>query len=212
MAASIGMSAKASGIALLPYLLATALTSISTALLTTRTCLPQKTAVAIFAITGCGIAMLAAGLLITVDAHTLSSRVTGFQIMFGIGMGLAIQQGQNALQFELKQDDLMMGMTLVQFYQSLGGAIAGAAGEAVFVEIMRAAARQTPAGVDVGQVAAAGITAFRSLPVWCLESWLSAYDGAFHATFALVCALAGLALIGSCFMKTDGLKKRKTSA
>jgi MFS family permease len=196
-------------IALLPYILACAISSVIAGIFTTRTALPQMTAIMIFSVFGCTIAIVGAGLLSSIDFHTPHSRLTGFQIVYGLGMGIAIQQGQNALQFALHKDDIPIAMTLVQFYQALGGAVGASIGNAVFLAVLRGAKPLTPPGVTVEEIITEGEMAFRRLPIPFLPSWMKAFSKANQATFLFVVGLSVVSLVGACFMTTNGWRKQK---
>ena len=88
--------------------------------------------------------------------------------------------------------------------------MAGAVGDAVFTGTLRAASPSTPSGKSADEVIAAGITSFRTLPPQYVQSWLAGYSQALSANFAFIAGLAGLALVGSCFMEMDGLRKRRS--
>ncbi|KAH9827690.1 MFS general substrate transporter [Teratosphaeria destructans] len=210
--AAMDMSAQRSAVALLPYLLSTTLTSIAVGASWQRIHLPPRIVVAALSFAGCGIAVIGAGLLTTVGPGTRETVVTGYQIIFGAGLGLAIQQGQNMLQFTLKGEELSVAMTLVLFCQMMGGAVAAAVGNAVFLAVLRKAAPKTPPGIGMEDVIHDGYRAFQALPVDYIASWLAAYGSAIRATFLLIVGLVAVAFFGAGVITFDGWRKQTERA
>ncbi|KAF2767259.1 MFS general substrate transporter [Teratosphaeria nubilosa] len=210
--AAIDMGAQRSAVALLPYLLSTTVTSIAVGALWQKVRLPPRIVVAALSLAGCGIAVIGAGLLTTVSPGTREIVVTGYQIMFGAGLGLAIQQGQNVLQFTLIEEELSVAMTLVLFCQMMGGAVAAAVGDAVFLAALRRAAPETPPEVDIEDVVNNGYRAFRALPADYIGYWLVAYGSAIRATFLLIVGLITVAFVGAGVMGIDCWKGERSDA
>lgn len=78
-----GVSAYGAGKAIIPYLLATALSSILVAILATKTCLPNQTAIALSVICGCALAVVG-GSSMTITKHTTNGgAMIAIQIVFG---------------------------------------------------------------------------------------------------------------------------------
>lgn len=64
-----------------------------------------------------------AGLVSTFEVHSGSDVWIGYQILFGIGAGIEMQQTMVAVQASLKQDDIAIGTAIIGFSQTLGGAL-----------------------------------------------------------------------------------------
>lgn len=71
------------------------------------------------------IGAVGAGLLFTIDEHTPTPRLIGYQIIFGLGLGLAFQLPVMAIQAEYadKPEYLAQASSLLTFTQLLGGVI-----------------------------------------------------------------------------------------
>jgi hypothetical protein len=71
------------------------------------------------------IGAIGAGLLFTIDEFTSSSRLIGYQIVFGAGLGLAFQLPVMSIQAEYakKPELIPQASSLLTFFQLLGGVI-----------------------------------------------------------------------------------------
>ncbi|KAH9827518.1 putative HC-toxin efflux carrier TOXA, partial [Teratosphaeria destructans] len=75
---------------------------------------------------------IGAGLITTFNENTHSGKWIGYQILFGLGLGLAMQQGPMAAQTVLARRDVPVGVSLMMFMQQLGGAVFVSVGQNVF--------------------------------------------------------------------------------
>ncbi|RMY77621.1 hypothetical protein D0864_09436, partial [Hortaea werneckii] len=84
-----------------------------------------------FAMASAIIMPIGAGLISTWTVHTGSPKWIGFQILFGFGVGLGMQQATIAAQTVLRKQDVPTGVALLFFAQQLGGAIFVSVGQNV---------------------------------------------------------------------------------
>jgi len=71
------------------------------------------------------IASIAAGLLFTINPDTSSAKVIGFQLLYGIGLGGALQNTIIAIQTEYAREEefIPQASSVVNFVQIVGGVI-----------------------------------------------------------------------------------------
>ncbi|GAA5850295.1 hypothetical protein JCM3766R1_001160 [Sporobolomyces carnicolor] len=76
---------------------------------------------------------IGAGLLYTVSPSTKNANIIGYQILCGVGLGTALQQGLFAMQAEFRDVPKLVGQAtgVASFSQFLGGTVALAIGQAV---------------------------------------------------------------------------------
>jgi len=77
-----------------------------------------------------------AGLMTIFDAHTPAVQWIWYQIIFGAGAGLAFQQAFTAIQTVLQEQDVATAIVCLSFAQELGGIVALAISQSVFLNII----------------------------------------------------------------------------
>ena len=192
-----GDSAIGSAVQLLPYIVACSIFSVFASIFVSRTGYFTPPS-----IVGCGIAVIGAGLLTTLDTDTRKASWIGFQFLTGIGIGFALYQGFMAVQAILSQSDTAIGTSLITFGQTLGGALAVSIGDATLLDSLRDSQSQLKSNVDVDEVIALGATAFRkAIPTDALVAVLGIYSSAVSKVFIAGVVLAGIAFLSSIFME-----------
>jgi hypothetical protein len=182
-----GNSAVRSGINTLPLVLSLVCSSIMAGIITKTTgyYVPQVIASSI-------IMSIGAGLLTTLTLTTGSPTWIGYQILFGFGLGLGMQQANMAAQVCLDRKDVFMGVALMFFMQGFGGSIFISVGQQVFTHSIVSKLKNV-AGLSTAAIVNAGATDLRGLvPADLLETVLVAYNEALSNTFkvAVACAVA----------------------
>jgi MFS family permease len=194
-----GASAVKSGIMNIPLVLSLVVGSIFAGFMVSR--LGYFTP---FMLAGSVTMSIGAGLLSTFTATTGHSEWIGYQVLFGIGIGLGMQQSSVAVQTILERKDVPTGVALMMLAQSLGGAVFLAVAQTIFGNSLSSHLRANISGPNGAEVAAAvinaGATGFRKVvPSEDLPFILTAYNKAlinvFYAGVGLACAsiLGGLA-------------------
>ena len=195
-------SAVKSGIMSLPFVLGLVIMGVSAGILTRK--IGYYTPWMVLSST---LTPIAAGLITTFTPHTGHSAWIGYQALFGMGIGLGMQQPSVAAQTVLSRKDVSIGAALMMFSQTLGGAVFISVGNNIFnirleqnlVKIL---------GIDVGSVAATGATDLRDMvPASLLPQVLVAYNDALRATFYLVTALTSCTIFGSLAMEWKSVKE-----
>ena len=72
------------------------------------------------------------GLISTFKTNTGHAKWIGYQVIYGYGFGLGMQQANVGVQAALSRDDVPTGTSLLFFYQYLGGAIFASVANNIF--------------------------------------------------------------------------------
>jgi hypothetical protein len=193
-----GRSVVSSAVDLLPLIVCSSVFSITSGVLVTKTLYFTPPA-----IIGTGLTFVGSGLLTTLHPGTSIADLAGYQVLVGIGLGLALQTGVFGVQAVLPAKDIPVGTSLMTFAQSLGGALGVSIGNTVLLCDFRShAAELTAAGFDIDVVIRAGATGFRAFVSGeMLAVLLEAYNHALNRVLVMACALSGVAWFATCFME-----------
>ncbi|RYP81618.1 hypothetical protein DL769_001919 [Monosporascus sp. CRB-8-3] len=151
-----------------------------------------------------------AGLISTWQPETGSPSWIGYQILFGAGFGMGLQQPMVAVQTVLDITDIPIGAALVTFLQSLGGALFVSVGQTVFGnELVKTLTKEVP-HVDSQLVVAAGATSFRAVvPPDVLPDVVLSYNKALMRTFLVSAGAAAVTIFGSSTVEWRSVKGKK---
>lgn len=150
---------------------------------------------------------IGAGMLSTFKPTTPHAQWIGYQILFGFGLGLGMQQPSLALQSTLAKKDVPTGASLIIFAQSLGGAVFTSVGSNVFNNKL-AQALQGVAGLDAAAVVQIGATQLRNLiRPELLPMVLRAYNVAIVDCFYVGVAMSCVAVLGAVWMPWVSIKQ-----
>lgn len=154
---------------------------------------------------------IGAGMLSTFTISTGHSKWIGYQVLFGFGLGLGLQQPSLACQSTLDKKDVPTGASLIIFAQALGGAVFTSVGSNIFNNKL-AQALSGIAGLDAAAVVQIGATQLRELvkPAQ-LPAVLVAYNGAIVDCFFVGVAMSCMAIFGASWMPWVSIKKNAAS-
>lgn len=163
-----------------------------------------------FMIASAIIMTIGAGLLTTLETDSNHSKWIGYQAIFGIGLGLGMQQPIIVAQTALKAEDVPSGTAIVMFAQTLGGAIFVSVGQNVFQnQLIRNLAQYAP-DEDAAKLVSVGATMLRTVVSGdSLHRVLVAYNAAITQTFYVAVAMGALSLIGPIFVEWLSVKGKK---
>ncbi|KAJ7856681.1 major facilitator superfamily protein [Mycena olivaceomarginata] len=154
---------------------------------------------------------IGAGLLSTLTLNTRPGHWIGFQALYGLGYGIGLQQPILAAQTVLSQDDIPVGIALISFLHTLGGALFISVGQNVFTNRLRAGlASEVP---DIKEIVlSAGAKSLRSVvdPQF-LPAVLSVYNDALVSAIHVSLGVACVSIVGGLFMEWKSVKGRKDS-
>jgi hypothetical protein len=200
--AVLGVSAVGSGIRTLPLVLPLVGGSVWGGAITFKTgyyTLPM--------IVGSFILTVGAGLLTTWSVNTKQAEWIGYQVIFGFGLGLGMQQGNMAIQTVLPKKDVSTGTALVFFGQSLGGTVSISVAQNIFASKLRDYLGSIE-GLDVAPIVHAGTTALRHfVPPELLSQVLDAFSRALINAFYVALATSCLGIFGAISMEWRSIKK-----
>jgi MFS family permease len=158
-------------------------------------------------IVGSLILSVGAGLLTTWSVTTKQAQWIGYQVIFGFGLGLGMQQGTMAIQTVLPREDVSTGTALVFFGQSLGGMVAISVAQNVFVSKLGDYLGGIE-GLDVVTIVHAGTTGLRRfVPPELLSQVLDAFSRALVNTFFVALAASCIGIFGALGMEWRSIKK-----
>jgi MFS family permease len=154
---------------------------------------------------------IGAGLITTFTTTTGHEKWIGYQVLFGLGMGMGMQQSNLAVQTVLKHKDVPTGSALIFFWQSLGGAIFISVGQNIFLDKFIAGLKTLPPGVINPKILiSTGATEIRNVvPAKYMDEVLVAYNHALvKGPLFVGLILACLTVIGAIGMEWRSTKSQ----
>ena len=154
---------------------------------------------------------IASGLIYTWTPETRHPEWIGYQVLFGIGVGLGMQAANLAAQTVLKPKDVPTGTALIFFAQSLGAAVFASVGQNVFLTKFSSQLHLFPPGVlDLERLINVGATEIRNAvpPEW-QQQVIESYNYALMQGPMLVCIItACLTFVGSLGVELRSTKEQ----
>ena len=129
---------------------------------------------------------IGSGLFTTFTTSTSTGKWVGYQILTGAGRGCVVQMPIIAIQNALPPSQISVGMSLVVFFQTFGGALFLAVADTDFTSSLVKALNNISPPVNTEAIIVAGATGFRKiLTAENLPPVLEAYNQALVNTFYL---------------------------
>lgn len=154
------------------------------------------------AVLGAVLATIAAGLIYTFDIGTPSGKWIGYQILGGVGWGLAFQVPIITGQATAPAEDLAEVTAIILFFQTVGGSFLVSASQSAFVNVLIKTLPFSAPGVDPARVIATGATELRkAFTPEELPGILVAYMHGLKISFAVALASTAMALVVVLFSK-----------
>ncbi|KAI9720901.1 MAG: hypothetical protein M1828_005471 [Chrysothrix sp. TS-e1954] len=203
-----GTTAVKSGIDNLPLLLGVTVFSVTSGVLVTLLgyYTPWAIASSVFMTVG-------AGLISTWQVDTNHSKWIGYQVIYGFGVGMGIQQAVIAVQAVLPLRDVPVGTAIIFFCQTLGGALFISVTQNVFQNQLGKNLSAVVPQLDPAEVLAVGATAIKNVvPMQYLHQVITAYNTSLTQTYYVAVAVAGLSLFGAALMEFKSVKGKKIEA
>ncbi|GAM39783.1 hypothetical protein TCE0_034r11608 [Talaromyces pinophilus] len=211
-----GSSAITSGLQVLPFMLATVISSVAVGALVTAVGYYTP-----FLIASSALVAIGAGLVTLYDVDTSTGKWIGYQIVLGMGTGAGLQVPMTAVQTVLRTEDIPVGTAAITFFQTLGGTIFIALGQSVFQNGLTAGIHDHAPGVDPSVIISAGATDIKSAlatlgQLDALHGVIKSYVDGLRDTYRLSMALVIVAFVAACFLewrsiKTGGKSENKDS-
>lgn len=201
-----GYTAIKSGVAMIPYVAASAIASVLAGLFVSKN--GYFTAPAII---GCTIGAVGCGMITTITPSASAGKWIGYEILASAGIGLAIQQGFSAVQIVLPLDEVAIGTAAVVAFQSLGGAIFVSVGNTILQNDLLSASHQDKLpGVNIQAVIKGGASEFRKrVPPEAIPKLVAVYAKALQKVFVAAIPMAGLAFVAALFLEWKSVTGRK---
>lgn len=193
-----------SGYATLPSILSLVVGSILAGGLVQRLGYPKP-----FMIVSSILVSVATGLISTWKVDVNHSVWIGYQVLFGIGVGLGMQQPHLCAQIVLPRPEVPIGVSLIFLGQNLGGAIFMGVAQNVFGDALATKLTAIP-GLDLSkaEVVQMGATQIKSMvPPELLGTVLQAYQMAIQKTFYVGVGLACVGIIGALCVELRSVKE-----
>ena len=163
-----------------------------------------------FLIFGAVLACAGAGLIYMFDIGTPSKEFIGYQIVAGIGIGLAIQVPVITAQALSDPKESSMAMSTILFFQFLGSAVGVASAQSIFNNRLANSLSTSEFDVDMNKVFAVGAYGLREAFPDRVElmNILRAYVIGLRSAWALGIALSGVSLLAALGPRWERLPKR----
>ncbi|PVH99797.1 MFS general substrate transporter [Periconia macrospinosa] len=151
---------------------------------------------------GSAILTIGSGLIYTLKVDSNASAWIGYQIVAGLGVGMALQTPFIAVQRAISPADMPQGMAVAIFFNSLGGALSISIAQNLFISGLRRRIPRFTQGIDAQKIIDAGGVGIREdVPSDQLDNLLRAYNLSITDAFVLSIAAAGCAFVASLFIK-----------
>lgn len=159
--------------------------------------------------------MIASSILMPIGAGLISSFTVdsgrgewiGYQVIYGFGLGLGMQQPMNAAQTVLGKQDLSIGASLMFFVRLLGGAIFISVAENLFTNQLISNLSKI-SGLNSAIIANAGALNIRAaVSAEDLPQVLIGYNNAVRSAFYVSLALSCMTIFGALAMEWRSVKK-----
>ncbi|KAI1658936.1 major facilitator superfamily protein [Daldinia decipiens] len=198
-----GTNAIGSGIMMIPLVLSTVVSSILSGIMVSK-----LGYYAPFFLVSSIIMPIGAGLLTTFTPSISEGKWIGYQILFGVGLGVGMQQPMNIVQTVLERPDIATGTAIMMFSRFLGSAIFLPVAENVFLNSLISKLSNVPS-INPSSVTGGGATELRNMVSGVeLETLLSDYNAAIIDVFYMVIATCGITIFGSVLVEWRSLKAR----
>ncbi|KAJ5247045.1 hypothetical protein N7468_002028 [Penicillium chermesinum] len=147
------------------------------------------------------------GLMTTFTPSTGHPKWIGYQVIFGFGLGLGMQQANVAVQTCLKPTDVPVGASLLMFSQQLNGALFTAIAQTLFGNFLRENLRKI-SGINVDHVVKLGATGIRQgVPASKMGAVIEGYSDAITRTFILGVVMGCLSVFPAYMMEWKSVRK-----
>lgn len=151
---------------------------------------------------------IGSGLITTFEINTAPAKWIGYQVIFGFGLGTGMQQSSLAAQTILAQKDVSMGISIMFFAQSLGGALFICVGQSLFTTRLVSGLSHI-SGIDPRALLTAGATEVRNVVAQeYLGAVLWSYNEALSKAFIVALAVSCFSVLPALGMEWKKIEKR----
>ncbi|KAI0814137.1 MFS gliotoxin efflux transporter glia [Xylaria sp. FL0064] len=195
-----GTTPLGSGIMTIPTILSTSIASFVSSAIVGKVGLYSP-----FLFVGAALSTIGAGLIYTWDLNTSLGRIIGYQIIYGVGTGIAVQIPLIVVSVVMAGADHAIATATILFFQFASAAYGiGATGSILNNLLLRSLPEFVP-GVDPNSILLLGSSALQShLSGDELRNVRLAYLRGLHGSWALAIALFGVASVASLLPRKGG--------
>ncbi|KAJ5707954.1 hypothetical protein N7488_007755 [Penicillium malachiteum] len=153
---------------------------------------------------------IATGLYTTLSPTTPPSEWISYQILYGIGVGLAFQQPYTAVQTVLPETSVATALVVLSFTQEVGGIVALSVAQNMFTNrLTRNLTKEVP-GLDPEIVLKSGALGIKNIiPEEFTAGVKSAYNDAVIDIYYLALVLTCLTVVGAEFIEWKSVREEK---
>ncbi|CAI7619560.1 unnamed protein product [Penicillium glandicola] len=159
-------------------------------------------------IIGSTLLTIGCGLLYTLQITLSTGAYVGYQLLAGVGVGIAMQVPVVAAQGLVEMKDISSVTSILLFFQTMGGAYFISAGESAFTNRMISTISKIAPDLNSAKVVSVGATEIHKIYSGpALTAVLEAYMSGFRTAWILCIAAAGLAFVISLvplFVRVNG--------
>ena len=153
---------------------------------------------------------ISCGLLSTMSVDSGPGAWIGYQIFIGFSQGLGSQLGVIAVQNALPKEDSAVGIAIVMFAQTFGGAVCLVIAQNIFQNRLIANFHKYDPKLDVYKITRGGALEIRKIvSESALPAALFAYNKSIMQTIYLAVALSAISILGAIFIEWKSVKKRE---
>ncbi|KAJ9635643.1 hypothetical protein H2204_005817 [Knufia peltigerae] len=198
-----GVNASKSGIMLLPMIIASVICAISSGIIISKLGYYNP-----FILLSSVLMPVAAGLMSTFTPATSHYKWIGYQILFGMGSGMGVQQPLTISQTVLAKSDVSTGSALMLFTRFLGSAVFVSVAENIFLNSLVSKLINLPSITPLA-VTESGATNLRNLVSGAeLEDLIHDYNAAIVNEFYMIVATCSLTIFGSALVEWKSVNLR----
>lgn len=151
-----------------------------------------------------------AGLMTTWAVHTSTASQVGYQLVYGFGVGLAMNLPFMAAQTVLPDADTAVGTAIITFFQTLSGAVFVAVGQNVYLNRLASSLRRDLPDLDPNLVLHIGATDLKhAVPAADLGVVKAAYSNALTHMWKICVIMACLTCLGAAAIEWRSVKGDK---
>lgn len=161
-----------------------------------------------FMIVSAVLSSIGAGLITTWKIEVGKNMWIGYQVLFGFGMGLGMQQATMSAQVVLPRVDAPTGVSLMVFGQNLGGAVFISVAQNVFTDALASKLSAIPGvNLDKAMIVQMGATKIKEMvPMELLQVVLQSYRAAIRNAFYVGLAMACVSMVGAVAVEWRSVK------
>ncbi|EGE77149.2 major facilitator superfamily transporter [Blastomyces dermatitidis ATCC 18188] len=159
------------------------------------------------------LATVGAALLTTFTTETGSPKWIGYQVIYGLGIGIGFQLPILIPQVVLDIQDVAIGIVVAMFSQLLGGALFVSVAQNIFTNKLFTGIVSAAPEVDPTIVLREGATSLqRVIPERFLDAVQEVYNSALTETWYVAVAMSALGIIGALGVEWKSVKGKKLDA